>query len=158
MWWAFKEKAWRRASQVSVKEMSENNPLMRCRNQDSNVETRVRVDPRDEFKRKPVYCLNGVRHRGGMNLIQAYIWNVRTCFFLMIREKLKWIQHKSQSTKAENGGGWIRSSDEAPVMGVERREETVQLNKLNNWNNQEESMSEARLKPFNISREAVWEA
>jgi hypothetical protein len=24
----------------------------------------------------PVYCLNGVRYRGGMNLIQALVWNV----------------------------------------------------------------------------------
>jgi hypothetical protein len=28
---------------------------------------------------KPVYCLNGVRHRGGMNLIQAFVGNVGTC-------------------------------------------------------------------------------
>ena len=28
---------------------------------------------------KPVYCLNGVRHRSGMNLIQAFVGNVGTC-------------------------------------------------------------------------------
>jgi hypothetical protein len=28
---------------------------------------------------KPVYCLDGVRHRGGVNLNQAHVWNVGTC-------------------------------------------------------------------------------
>jgi hypothetical protein len=28
---------------------------------------------------KPVYCLNGVRHKGGMNLIQAFVRNVGNC-------------------------------------------------------------------------------
>ncbi len=28
---------------------------------------------------KPVYCLNGVRHRGGMNLMQALVGNVGNC-------------------------------------------------------------------------------
>ena len=28
---------------------------------------------------KPVYCLGGVRHKGGVNLIQAFAWNLGTC-------------------------------------------------------------------------------
>jgi len=28
---------------------------------------------------KPVYCLGGVRHKGGVNLIQALVWNAGTC-------------------------------------------------------------------------------
>ena len=28
---------------------------------------------------KPVYCLSGIRHKGGMNWIQALVWNVGTC-------------------------------------------------------------------------------
>jgi len=27
----------------------------------------------------PVYCLGGVRHKGGMTLIQAFAWNLGTC-------------------------------------------------------------------------------
>jgi len=27
----------------------------------------------------PVYCLGDVRHKGGMNLNQALVWNVGTC-------------------------------------------------------------------------------
>ena len=28
---------------------------------------------------KPVYCLSGVRHKDGVTLIQALMWNVGTC-------------------------------------------------------------------------------
>jgi hypothetical protein len=28
---------------------------------------------------EPVYCLGGVRHKGGVNLIQAFAWNLGTC-------------------------------------------------------------------------------
>lgn len=28
---------------------------------------------------KPVYCLSGIRHKGGMNWVQALLWNVGTC-------------------------------------------------------------------------------
>jgi hypothetical protein len=28
---------------------------------------------------EPVYCLGGVRHKGGVNLIQAFVRNVGTC-------------------------------------------------------------------------------
>ena len=58
--------------------MNVSKPSMRCRNHHSDVETKVRVDLRDKLKRKPVYCLSGVRHGGGMNLILAYVWNVGT--------------------------------------------------------------------------------
>jgi len=27
----------------------------------------------------PVYCLGGIRHKGGANLIQAFVGNVGTC-------------------------------------------------------------------------------
>ena len=39
----------------------------------------------------------------------------------MLREKLKWRSHKSESTDAEHGGGATRSSEEVSVMEVERR-------------------------------------
>ena len=28
---------------------------------------------------EPVYCLSGVRHKDGVTLIQALVWNVGTC-------------------------------------------------------------------------------
>jgi hypothetical protein len=33
----------------------------------------------DKSRGKPVYCLDGVRHKGGVNLNQALVWNVGTC-------------------------------------------------------------------------------
>jgi hypothetical protein len=39
----------------------------------------------------------------------------------MVREKLKWKTHESESTEAEHRGGITRSSDEVFVMGMERR-------------------------------------
>jgi hypothetical protein len=39
----------------------------------------------------------------------------------MLREQFKWRTHKNLSTDARRRGGLERSSDEAPVMGVERR-------------------------------------
>jgi hypothetical protein len=45
----------------------------------------------------------------------------------MLREKLKWRPHKSESTDAEHRGGPIRSSDEVSVMEMERRDWIVRL-------------------------------
>ena len=28
---------------------------------------------------EPVYSLGGVRHKGGVTLVQAHVWNVGTC-------------------------------------------------------------------------------
>jgi len=39
----------------------------------------------------------------------------------MVREKLKWRPHESESTDAGHGGGPARISDEVSVMGMERR-------------------------------------
>jgi hypothetical protein len=45
----------------------------------------------------------------------------------MLREKSKWKTHKDESTNAEYRGGTARSSEEAPVMGVERRGCVIQF-------------------------------
>jgi RNA-directed DNA polymerase len=39
----------------------------------------------------------------------------------MIREKLKWRPHESESTNARHRGGATRSSDEVSVMEMEQR-------------------------------------
>jgi len=62
---------------------------------------------------EPVYCLGGVRHKGGVTLIQAFVRNVGTCVS-MLREKLKWRPHESESTDAGHRGGVACSSDEGP--------------------------------------------
>jgi hypothetical protein len=61
----------------------------------------------------------------------------------MVREKLKWRTHKSESTEAEHRDGITRSSVEVSVMGMERRGYIVQPYLLVNqkW---EEPMSKAK--------------
>jgi RNA-directed DNA polymerase len=73
----------------------------------------------------------------------------------MLREKFKWRTHKNESTDAEHSGGPPRRSDEIPVMGMEQRGRVIQLElKINQfW---EESLKKA--KPFEISKQVVWEA
>ncbi len=51
---------------------------------------------------------------------------------LMIRESSNGQSHKSENTNAEHWGGAARSSDEAAVMGVERRGCVRQLEQLFN--------------------------
>ena len=50
----------------------------------------------------------------------------------MSRETLKWQPHESSSTKAGHRDGVARSSEEGPVMGLERRGDTVRRNQRTN--------------------------
>jgi hypothetical protein len=45
----------------------------------------------------------------------------------MIREKSKWRNHKEESTEAKSRGEMTHSSEEAPVMGVERRGHVIRF-------------------------------
>jgi hypothetical protein len=65
----------------------------------------------DKPRGKPAYCRGGVRRRGGVTLIQALVRNMGTCG-PMVREKLEWRTHKSESTDAGHRGGITRSSEE----------------------------------------------
>jgi hypothetical protein len=65
--------------------MSTSEPLMRCRKEKDDVKTEVSSFTSGIVQGKPVYCLNGVRHIGGMKLIQALVWNAGT-LHLMLRE------------------------------------------------------------------------
>ena len=73
---------------------------------------------------EPVYCLGGLRQRGGVNLIQALVWNVGNCA-LMKREKLKQNHCEGESTEAKHSDGLTHSSDEVSVMERERRSQIV---------------------------------
>jgi hypothetical protein len=59
--------------------MSASEPLMRCRNIRDGVKTAGPWRPAGLAQREPAYCLGGVRHRDGMNLIRAFVRNVGTC-------------------------------------------------------------------------------
>jgi hypothetical protein len=51
----------------------------------------------------------------------------------MEREKHKRRKSRGESTEAEHWDGPIRSSDEGPVMGTERRDRVKQSYGRNNW-------------------------
>jgi len=73
----------------------------------------------------------------------------------MIREKFKGQIPEDESTDAENGGGATRSSEEVPVIGMERRGCVIQFYLAVNqkW---EEPLD--KTKSFSISKRKVWEA
>jgi hypothetical protein len=64
--------------------------------------------------------LHGWRHREGMSLIQAYLWN-RGSLANDDKGKAQVKPITRPKTDALQDGRLLRSSDEAPVMGVERR-------------------------------------
>ena len=61
---------------------------------------------------KPVGCLSGVRHKGGVNLNQTLVWNVGTCCPDDKGETQVRGPHEGESTDAGHRGGITRSSGE----------------------------------------------
>ena len=64
--------------QVWIRETNASEPLMRRRNDIATIETRLQTYAWDEARKGPVYGPGGGRRRGGVNLIQAFAWNVGT--------------------------------------------------------------------------------
>jgi hypothetical protein len=52
--------------------MSASEPLMRCRKEFRRRQNWRLSERQDKSRRQSAYCLDGVRHRGGMNLVQAF--------------------------------------------------------------------------------------
>ena len=111
---------------MRAEETSASEPLMTCRKRRDDVKTRGVSLIWDKSEGYLFYCSVGVRHEGGVNSVQALVWNVGTCT-PMPREKLKRPTRKSQSTEAGCRGGVACSSDEGPVTGLERRRDIAQL-------------------------------
>ena len=93
---------------------------MRCRKKDNDVRSGGFQTP-GGIQGGPVYCLDGVRHKGSVNLIQALVWNVGTCRPDAKGETQMGGPHKGESTDAGHRGGPTRSSVEVSVMEMERR-------------------------------------
>ena len=62
---------------------------------------------------KPAYRLSGVRHKGGVNLIQAPMRNVGNCR-PDVKGEAQVEAHKGESTEAGHSGGTTRSSEKVP--------------------------------------------
>jgi hypothetical protein len=74
-----------------------------------------------------VYCPTGVRHEGGVTLIQALVRNVGTCRPDAKGEAQADRICKGESTDAGHRGGVVRNRDKGPVMGLDRRGGVVRL-------------------------------
>ena len=61
------------------KETSASEPLKTCRKVHRRRQNRVGLVSPGEVWEIPVYCPDGVRHEGGVTLLQALVWNVGTC-------------------------------------------------------------------------------
>jgi len=68
-----------RPRQVRTMKTNASEPLMTCRKRRNDVETGLESLARDEPSGKPAYWLGGVRHEGGVSMVQALVWNVGTC-------------------------------------------------------------------------------
>ncbi|SDZ23517.1 hypothetical protein, partial [Nitrosomonas sp. Nm58] len=113
------------------KQMNASEQSMTCRkaNQPTSKPDSV-VDP-GQTQTVPVYGLGGVRRRGCMNLIQALVWNVGTCWLNAKGSKMT-IVSSFASTDVSQRGGAARSSDENAVMAVERRGCVIQPSAIAN--------------------------
>jgi len=69
----------------------------------------------------PADCPDGARHRGGVSLIRALMLNCGNLLPRCIRERHKRRAREADSIDARRRGGQVRSSEEASVMEVERR-------------------------------------
>ena len=85
-----------------------------------HIRTRVLFVFWDNGRRNLYCCLLGVRRRGGTNLSQALLRNVRSRRG-MLRENTKRWHVEVESTDVHVCGRPLRSSDEVSVMGIERR-------------------------------------
>ena len=100
---------------------------MTCRKVQDDVETGGNSLTRDESGGRPDFRPDGIRHEGGVTLDQAFVWNAGTCRHDDKGETQAGGPCEGEITDAWHRGGATRSSDEGPVMGLERRGCVVQL-------------------------------
>jgi len=77
-------------------------------------------------------CPIGIRHEGGVTLIQALVRNVGTCRPDAKGEAQADSIRKSERTEAGHRGGVTRSRVEGLVMGLDRRGGVVRLCSVGN--------------------------
>jgi hypothetical protein len=98
---------------------------MTCRKHKDDVKTGVESLPRDQRWGDPLTASVA----SGMKVarVRSWLeWGTWEPVASMLREEPKWKPHEGQSTDAGHRGGWARSSDEVPVMGMERRGPIIQ--------------------------------
>ena len=99
---------------------------MTCRKHRDDVKTGVESLPRDQRWGDPLTAsvASGMKVARVRSWLEHGTWEPVAS---MLRETPKWKPHKGLSTDAGHRGGWVRSSEEGPVMGLERRGPITQL-------------------------------
>ena len=119
--------------QVRLEETNASEPLMTCRNVFRRRRNRDSdFCPASKDWEAPADCPIGVRHEGGVTLRQASIRNTGTC-----RPDAKGATQAASSceglsTEAGHRGGDVRSREEGPVMGLDRRGVVIWLYAVGN--------------------------
>lgn len=115
-----------RLRQVRFKETNASELLMTCRKVYKRCQNREGVVGPGQGWGIPDYCPTGIRHEGGVTLIQALVRNVGTCRPDAKGEAQADSLRKSQSTDAGHRDGVARSRVEGSVMELDRRGDVVQ--------------------------------
>ena len=113
------------------------------------------MDAPGQGQTQPADGLSGVRHEGGVTPAQASMRNVGTCRRDAKGDAQAGDPCKSQSTDARHRGGVVRSRDEGPVMGLDRRGDVVRHDLTDNRRREDLTR---HAKSFDISKREVWEA
>ena len=95
---------------MRVKETNESEPLMTCRKAIQLSSKLGGVVGPGQVRMGSAYRLNGDRYRGGVNLTQAFVWNVGTCRPHVKGKVCRTIIQKSESTNGGHRGGVACSS------------------------------------------------
>jgi hypothetical protein len=113
-------KGWGEPSQVRIVELNASEPLMTCRKRREDVETRGESLTWDKPGRSlcMAQAASGMKAARRRSRLLCGRWEPVTP---MPREKRKGQPPECESTEAGYRGGATRSSDEGPVMGLERR-------------------------------------
>ena len=114
--------------QVGPEETNASEPLMTCR----NVFNRRRNRDPDLYPASKGWAIpadgpTGVRHEGGVTSRQASVRNAGTCRPDVKGATQAVSSREGLSTDAGHRGGDVRSREEGPVMGLDRRGVVIQL-------------------------------
>ena len=105
---------------------------MKCRKNESDVETGIETLSREGGGGLPVYGSTGVRHEGGVILIQAWVRNVGTCRSDAKGEAQAGSPRKRLSTDVGHRDGVAHSREEGSVMEPDRRGGVVRCYRAGN--------------------------
>ena len=109
-----------RLCQVRTEKSNASEPLMKCRKRSNDVETGGESLLREESGRDlfTAQAASGIK---AARVRSRLLCGTREPVTPMLREERKWRSYERASTDAGYRGGATCSSDEGPVMGLERR-------------------------------------